>query len=284
MAAQQTGPIGPRPPAPHRDGAAGRPVARALADLAGMIRFFSRIPVPPLSALDDPAALPDFARAVRLLPLAGLVVGLPAALVLGLLGATGLPPLAVAGLALAVGLATTGALHEDGLADLADGFGGGASRDRKLEIMKDSRIGAYGAAALMLALLIRAALLAGLLAARGAPGAALTLLAAAALSRAFAITLMAFLPPARATGASHAAGMIPRKTAAIAVGLGIVLAGPLAALHGPAFAPLAGIVLAALAVGLLGLLSRRQIGGQTGDVIGGAQQVAEIAFLAALTA
>ncbi|MBT9290534.1 adenosylcobinamide-GDP ribazoletransferase [Prosthecodimorpha staleyi] len=282
MAADETGPIPPRPTEPRRDGAAGRPVARALADIAGMIRFFSRIPVPRLSGLDDPAALPDFARAVRLLPLAGLVVGLPAALVLVLLGATGLPPLAVAGFALAAGLATTGALHEDGLADLADGFGGGASRDRKLEIMKDSRIGAYGAAAMTLALMIRAGLLTGLIAGRGPLGAALALLAAAALSRPLAVSLMAALPPARARGAAHAAGMVPRATAAIAVAFGIALAVPLVALHGPVAAALAGIVLAALAVALLGRVSHRQIGGQTGDVIGAAQQIAEIAFLAAL--
>lgn len=255
-----------------------------LADLAGMVRFYSRIPVPRLSADDDPAAMPVFGRAIRMLPVAALLIALPAALTVFLLGSTGLPTLAVAGLGLAVAWATTGGLHEDGLADMADGFGGGASPERKLEIMKDSRIGSYGAAALALALLVRASLIAGVLETAGPLGAALAWLGAASVSRTFALLVWSRLPPARADGASNAAG---RPEAGVVPGtlwgaalIGLVLAAP----HSGTIGVVVGLGLALGAVLALSALARRQIGGQTGDVIGAGQQVAEIGFLVGLTA
>ncbi|MEJ1158180.1 adenosylcobinamide-GDP ribazoletransferase [Prosthecomicrobium sp. N25] len=267
----------------QRDQNAGA-AARLAADLAGMVRFFSRLPVPRIGPADDPAAMPDFGRAVVVLPFASLVIAGPAAALLWLLGSTSLPAPAAAALALAAGLLATGALHEDGLADTADGFGGGASRARKLEIMKDSRIGSYGAAALALSLLIRTVLLAALVEDAGAQGAALGLLAAAAVSRSTAICLVAALPPARIDGAGRAAGTVTAGAAgagfAIAAGTALLIAA--APIGGDAV--LGAAAAAGAAVAGLGLLAVRQIGGQTGDVVGAGQQVAEIAFLSVAAA
>lgn len=257
-------------------------VAVALADFAQMVRFFSRLPVPRLSGADDPAAMPVFARAIVFLPVAALVIASPVAGVLVVMGSTALPALAVAGLALGAGLLATGALHEDGLADTADGFGGGATRERKLEIMRDSRIGSYGAAALATVLLTRAGLLAGLLAAAGPLAAAAALLAGASLSRTIAVSLMAALPPARADGTGHAAGRLPAGAALAGLGLaGLVVL----ALAGPAVGwteAAAGTLAAGLAGAAMARAAQRQIGGQTGDVVGATQQVTEVAFLTGL--
>ena len=118
---------------------------------------------------------------------------------------------------------TTGALHEDGLADVADGFGGGATRARKLEIMRDSRIGAYGAIAIALALILRVGALAAALDG-GFWRAALSLMLVAALSRAAALTPLALLPPARADGAGAAAGRLDSNALAAAWGSALVIA------------------------------------------------------------
>ncbi len=106
----------------------------------------------------------DFNRIAWAAPVAGVIVGLIGAGALGLTRLFGLPPLLCAGLATAAMVAATGALPEDGLSDVAGGFGGGSTRERKLEIMRDSRIGAYGAVALALVLILRAAALASALA------------------------------------------------------------------------------------------------------------------------
>ena len=135
------------------------------------------------------------------------MVGLIGALVLALTALLGLPLLLRAGLSTAALVAATGALHEDGLADVADGFGGGTTRERKLEIMRDSRIGAYGAIALALALILRVGALAAALDGGFWRG-SLSLILVAALSRAAALTPLALLAPARADGAGAAAGLL----------------------------------------------------------------------------
>ena len=127
-----------------------------LAEVKATLRFFSRLPLPPDSRE------PDFPRALRMAPVAGALLGLAAALPFLLALRLNEPPLVAAILGVAASVVLTGALHEDGLADVADGFGGGFSRERKLEIMRDSRIGAYGATALMLSLALRAACLTAL--------------------------------------------------------------------------------------------------------------------------
>jgi adenosylcobinamide-GDP ribazoletransferase len=209
-------------------------------------------------------------------PVAGAAVGLVGSLILALATVLGLPPLLRAGLATAALVAVTGALHEDGLADVADGFGGGSTRERKLEIMRDSRIGAYGAVALALALILRVGALAASL--DGPFGrAALSLILVAAISRAGALMPLALLPAARADGAGAAAGRLEGSALAAAWGSALVIAlgAGLVAL-GLVHALVAALMSGAAALGVVAM-ARRAIGGQTGDVAGAAQQCAEIA-------
>ena len=227
-------------------------------------------------------SMPDFARAAWGAPAAGAVIGGCGAATLLLARLFGLGPQGAALTALATLLLVTGALHEDGLADVADGFGGGSVRERKLEIMRDSRLGAYGVCALTLALYARIACLAAL-AGQGAGLAAAALVAAGAASRAAALLPLVSLPPARADGAGAAASR-PGQEAfwrAQAVGAMFLL---LAAASGCGLRAAAIAAVAALgAAAALTALARRQIGGYTGDVVGAAQQVAEIAVLLALS-
>jgi len=202
-------------------------------------------------------------------PVVGALVGLAVALVH--LGARlALPPPAAAAVAIAAGVGLTGALHEDGLADLADALGGGRGRREVLALLEDPRLGTYGVAALSLSLILRTGALAAL-----TPAAALAALPAAhALSRAAAVALLATMSPA-AEGLGAAYGRFVTRRGAVAAGAAAIGVGALGL--GPwvlAAAALAGI--AALAVGRL---AARVIGGITGDVLGAAQQVAEITIL-----
>ncbi|WP_244605895.1 adenosylcobinamide-GDP ribazoletransferase [Methylocella tundrae] len=171
-----------------------------LIDLLICLRFLTRIPFPALAAETAPQSLSGFSRALRMVPAAGALLGALSAGALVSASALGLPPLLAAPLAIAVLAALSGAMHEDGLADCADGFGGGATRERKLEIMADSRIGAFGAVALALALYIRIAAVASI-AAHSLALAVTALIGAAAVSRAAALIPLAVLPPARTKGA-----------------------------------------------------------------------------------
>ena len=173
--------------------------------------------------------------------------------------------------AVAAGMLATGALHEDGLADTADGFGGGGTTGRKLEIMRDSRIGSFGALALMLALGLRVAALAAL----ADPGrAAAALVAAGMLGRGAMIGMMVALPRARPDGMAATLGPVPPGAAAI----GLAVAAACVLLPHGARALLAAVLAGALMV----WLARRQIGGYTGDVLGATEQAAECAVLVAM--
>jgi adenosylcobinamide-GDP ribazoletransferase len=254
-----------------------------LTDLARAVRFYSRLPVPLLPGEPDAHGPPDFPGMVRVLPLVGAVIGLVPALVLLAALPLGFGPLLSAALAVAALALATGAFHEDGLADTADGFGGGATRERKLVIMKDSRIGSFGGAALSLSLILRVAAVAAL-ADRLEPGAAAAaVIVAAILSRTAALTLLVVLPPARVEGSSYAVGRVTPR----AFLTGCVLASALTlALGLPSGLPFSGLLLATVlpiaATLLLARLSARMIGGQTGDVAGAAQQAGEVAALLGL--
>lgn len=240
----------------------------ALRDLPGAFGLLTRLP----------AGGPGRgAASAWAWPVAGAVVGgLAAAAALGALAA-GLPAGVAAGAALAVQALATGALHEDGLGDTADGIWGGRTPERRLEIMKDSRIGSYGVLALLLVTLLRWSALAALLHPGAGWGVVAGLIALGALSRVPMAVMMTALPPARGTGLSQGMGRPHPATAALATVAGLGLALPL----GP------GAALAlALACGLpalwLGAVARRRIGGQTGDVLGATQQLSEAAGLAIL--
>lgn len=249
-----------------------------LVATAICVRFFSRLPVPAMPGETDIHAAPDFRMVARALPLAALVIVAPAALTLVMFGLTGLDGLVVGALALAVSIAATGALHEDGLADSADGLFGGQTAERRLAIMKDSRVGSYGAVAIGLSLLLRASALAAILDLGGVGAAIAALLAAACWSRMEGLFLLADEAPARADGASAAVGRPTGSTVWIAAGLSLAI---VAALGWAATLPVAGLTLGlalARAVTLgIARIARRFIGGQTGDIIGAAQQCAEIA-------
>lgn len=248
-------------------------------DIRACLRFYSRLPV---AAGSDGHVMPDFARASWATPLAGAVIGAVGAGALIVAAILHLPPLVAATCALGALALTTGALHEDGLADLADGFGGGSTREQKLAIMRDSRLGAFGALALCVASLLRVSALAATLQ-RGVWLAIFAIVAASALSRAAGLIPLVTLLPARSDGAG-ASAPTPSPSA---LRRALYIGGAIACLPLLGGATLAQTVVAQLAAlgGALGVskLAERQIGGYTGDVLGAAQQAAEIGVLVALS-
>jgi adenosylcobinamide-GDP ribazoletransferase len=233
--------------------------------------FLTRIPT------TAPAASGRLAEAAWAFPPVGAGIGAVAAIAFALAQFLGLGDGPAALLAVSAGILMTGALHEDGLADTADGFGGGADREAKLAIMRDSRQGSFGVLALVLSVGLRAVALAGL---GDAVHAGLALIAAHAASRAALPAAMVLLDPARTDGVGAAAGRPTTSTAVIAAAIGAVIA--ILAL-GPWRGVLA-LGFAAAAVFALGMIARRQIGGYTGDVLGAFQQIGEIVLLLAAAA
>jgi len=174
-----------------------------------------------------------------------------------------------------IGLITlTGALHEDGLADCADGFWGGYTYERRLEIMKDSQIGTYGTLALIAGFALRWVALSAALEAT----AYFAIAAVWVASRAPMPALMALLPNARGTGLSAAQGQVSTVTAGLAASIALIIA---LLLTGGFALGLAGALL--ITAALRAALAKTKIGGQTGDVLGATQQVCEITGLLALT-
>ena len=236
------------------------------------LAFLTRLQVRP----DPPRQDTDLAASVAMFPLAGVLVGLLGALAYAAASTLGLPPLPAAVVAIATLVWATGALHEDGLADLADGLGG-ATRAQQLEIMRDPRVGSYGVIALVLALLARV----GAVAALAQPAeVASALIAAAAFSRALMPVAMLSLPQGRTDGLAARAGRPhPARVAAaalIAIAIGLILLPPLIAL--------VAALCAALVGALVALSAWRRLGGLTGDVLGALQQLSEIGFLLAVVA
>jgi adenosylcobinamide-GDP ribazoletransferase len=214
-------------------------------------------------------------------PLAGILAAMPAALVLIVTDALGLSPLVAATLAVGTLVLTTGALHEDGLGDVADGLGGHHERERAIAIMKDSRVGTYGALALFLSVALRIELVAELVDA-DRDGAALALLAAAAVSRGAMTWLWSALPSADIGGLADRMGRPARATGrrALLVGDGLFLV--LGSLAFGILPTLAGLALGGLVLLWFRGFIRRRLGGQSGDCLGAAQQMTEIAALIGL--
>lgn len=250
-----------------------------LSDVPAALRFLSRLPVrlPSEPREDGP---PDLDRLGPALPLAGAVLGLIAAMVLLLAHAVGLGDFLAATLAVTVLVAITGALHEDGLSDVADALGGWTV-ERRLAIMKDSRVGAFGVCALILAFALRLGALTELLAV-GPAVAAGGLVAAVSVSRLAGLWMLAALPFARADGLARSAGVPGATSRWRALGVGLLIAFGLI-VHPIGLIGL--LVASAFAVVIfLGVvrLARAQFGGQTGDVAGAATLLVEIAFLLGL--
>jgi len=240
-------------------------------DIALCLVFFTRLPLPVFDFRGR-----TLAQAIWGAPLGGVVVGLAGGLAYVVALMLSVPIPVAAALALATTMLVTGCLHEDGLCDVADGFGGGRTREKKLEIMRDSRIGTYGAAALLMSMLIRWSAIAAL----ANPFYVCTaLIAAHAASRALLPLFMHMLPPARTDGLAAGAGNVSANTAYVALAIGAValLATSLGGLMPAA-------VLLALVLFGFRTLCLRQIGGQTGDTLGALQQLGEIAVLVVASA
>jgi adenosylcobinamide-GDP ribazoletransferase len=242
-----------------------------LGDLRLAAGFLTRL-VPPPSGVIRPLA-----QAVRAFPLVGAGLGIGAGLVYILASGSGLPPMLAALVTLTALVLATGALHEDGLADTADGFGGGASKATKLAIMRDSRIGTYGVIAVAFSLMARVAGLATI----AEPALVFAaLVATGAASRAAMPLIMVFLPMARSDGLGADAGRPSRRDTVIGGVLALVIA--LFTLDGAAI--VVTLVVGGLAALTVAALARRQIGGYTGDVLGAAQQISEVAMLFTIVA
>ena len=250
-----------------------------ISDTARAVSFLSRLPVPDRYFDHNDTAVADASHAYAF---AGVVVAFPASLVLFVLLQVGLAPLFACAIAITCLVITTGALHEDGLADCADGFWGGRHRDSILLIMKDSTIGAYGTLALVMISLLRVSGLAAIAAGSSAFATAMALLAVAAVSRACMVWHWHILPAAKADGVAASAGRPDGDSMVFAVlsacGLVVVL--------GFAASGIAGVVtvllLSALVCTGFSRIARNKIGGHTGDTIGATQLVCEAAALLGL--
>ena len=240
-----------------------------IDSLLGAIRFFTRLPLPGQRGHSAVA----LERAIRYFPLVGLLVGGGAAAAY-LLAALVWPKTLAVVVAIASALYLTGALHEDGWCDMVDGFGGGHTRERVLEIMRDSSVGSYGALALIVLLLGRFFALVEINAAL----VPIALVAAHAVSRLCSTGVLAALDYARPEG--KASPFTRRLSPADLAGAALPALLPCLLL--PPAPALYGLVLAAAATLCLGRLFKRRIGGYTGDCLGAVQQAAELAFYCGL--
>jgi adenosylcobinamide-GDP ribazoletransferase len=252
---------------------------RPLAEFLAAFSFLTRIPLPFSRTVD----LPPLATAMRLFPIAGAIIGGITALPLILGHWLGLPALLSACLALGMSALVTGALHEDGLSDVADGFWGGSTREQRLAIMDDSRIGTYGTIALAITYLARASILEQLFY-QPALTAMIVLAAAAAFSRALIVDLMWATRPARSSGLSHMAGRPTRPDALFALLLGGIGSFAATAYVLSAERAAIAIVAAGLMLAIMRALAMAKIGGQTGDVCGATQVMTELAMLCVFAA
>lgn len=248
-------------------------------DVARSIGFLSRIPVPSRHFIGHDGTL---SRAVGAFPVAGLLISLPSAALFAVLLALHADTMLAAFLALGLQAILTGALHEDGLSDTADGIGGGRDREAALTIMKDSRIGSYGAVALILSFGIRASALATLGAVLSPTEAGIAVIGIAALSRAAMVWHWSLLPSARSDGVAASAGAPETHATALALFSGAILC---VVLTGGATSFIEGVVVVA-ASGLVCWAATQyvgtKIGGHTGDTIGAAQQLTEMTALSTL--
>lgn len=254
------------------------PLADFITSIARATGFLTRLPVPGRFFAGDDGRME---RTPEGFAVAGLVVAALPALILWLAGHAHASLLAAA-VAVALLVLFTGGLHEDGLSDTADGLGGGRDRERALAIMKDSRIGSYGALALGLSLLVRVGALSALVDKVSPGAAALALLGSAALSRAAMVWHWRHLPPARTDGVAARVG-VPSGAAlrmALATGFAAFLALtlPLLSLSAVLVTVLAGLA----ATFLFTLHVGQRLSGHTGDTIGATQQISDMVLLASL--
>lgn len=246
-------------------------VCNRMAEAQLALILLTRLPVG-----TGPGAHIALASSVWAWPIAGIITGIIGGAVYFCATLVGVPTGVAALLAIAAMILVTGGLHEDGLADLADGCGGGRDRARKLEIMSDSRIGSYGTLALIISVGLRVSSIATI-----APASAVVpaLIAVATVSRAVLPVWIMILPTAKPNGLGTSFAQVRLLPTLVAMGIGIAFVLPLGLATG-------AIVIGVIAVsgGCVAAFAYRQLGGQTGDVLGAIQQVTEICAWVALAA
>jgi adenosylcobinamide-GDP ribazoletransferase len=241
------------------------------------LRFMTILPVPSSATAQEPDWL---SRCVKYFPIVGVGIGLASAAMWWLAGAIWGPSIAAL-LAVATSIVVTGALHEDGLADTADGFGGGWTVEKRLAIMKDSRIGAYGALALGFGIALRVAVLADWPLWTGV-AALIAVHTAARITPAFVLSRMAYRGDAAAMKVAYEESPIRSDEFRFALMVVIVALLPLAFISFTAV--VSGLLLGGALAAALAVWARRLIGGYTGDVLGAIEQVFEIGFLLGVAA
>jgi adenosylcobinamide-GDP ribazoletransferase len=244
-------------------------------DFFAAFTFLTRLPLRRASS-EEPLA-PSLASASWAFPLVGVVIGGIGGIVYVVSEGIGLPPLAAALIAVGATALATGGLHEDGLADTADGVGGGATREEKLTIMRDSRTGVYGVLALVFSVALRVVALGQIAQGLHVLGA---LIAAHALARGFLPIALRFMEPARSDGLGATAGRPEQSFVLWSCGIAVVAAVLASGIRPGLSATIAAAVIAAA----IARFAQRQIGGYTGDVLGAIEQGGEVAALLAIAA
>lgn len=252
--------------------------ARWLHDIAACVGLLTRLPV----KVDTELAMARSAAATWAYPVVGFLLGGVSFGLFMICNLLGIPAYVMLILIIGLQIVITGAMHEDGLADSADGLWGGWTVARRLEIMKDSSIGVYGVCAIGVVLSLKLAAL--LTAIHPSTGFAFALLGTAALSRAAMVTLLYALPPARGKGLGKSVGKPPLWSVWTAIGIasgGTLFFG---LLIGQLWAAALMIVMTGLAAWGTARIAKAKIGGFTGDILGATQQVCEVTALIALSA
>ena len=250
-------------------------------DILDCFAFFTRLPVP--GFLGKPSeGMPTMHRTSRAMPLIGFFLAffalIPATIFDALAWTAPLPSFLLACMTILSMSIVTGGLHEDGLADVADGFWGGHTIARKLEIMKDSRLGSYGATALCMSLLMRISIVYYLFDNYGVTRGGLAYLAAGIVSRVPLMHVWHTLPAARMNGLSAGLGAPSTRSYAISIAMGALATALLIVPNFGLASGIAAFVMIVLASLMMVKLANHHIKGQTGDVLGASQQVGEIFF------
>ncbi len=255
---------------------------RELRRFLTAIQFFTRLPVPAWVG----HSAQQLEQAVRYLPLVGMLVGAIAASVMWTVAQV-LPLSLAVGISMAAGILATGAFHEDGLSDFADGMGGGHSKEKALAIMKDSRVGAYGVIALVMVLLLKYQVLVALCSGYSLLLASAALVAAHSVSRLMAASLLLTQHYVRDDDSARARLAAQHMSAAdFAIALIATLAA-LVVLYAGGARILAVFAAAGAALTMRAYLAwrlQKRLGGYTGDCLGAVQQLSELAFYLGLLA